>query len=132
MSPHTLELITTLFKWDETIGFILMILFVIQYTFLGKWWRNSIGRTIVFETLAILAVLIPSMLHYYFNLDSDNTVFVWYTLVSFSMIPVVFLTRIISFENIRRKLKKIEWRNHGNPIPPNISGGDVPASSHEG
>lgn len=133
MSASTAELLLTLFKWSETTGFILMLLFIIQYTFLGKWWKNPIGRTIVVETVAILLVLFPSILHAYFGVTTrDSAGFAWYTLVSFSMIPFIFLGRIISFELIRRKLKKIEWRNHGNPQTPDVSGGDVPAPPREG
>jgi ABC-type multidrug transport system permease subunit len=121
-------LLITLFKWSETIGFLSMAAFITQYTFLGKWWKNSIGLTIVTEALAIMLVLFPSMLHIYLGVNTDNNpLFAWYTLVSFTLIPVIFISRIVSFELIRRRLKKV-GRRHDAPRDTDFPGRDVPAT----
>jgi hypothetical protein len=106
-------LLLTLFKWSESISFVVIIAFIIQYTLQAKWWRNPLGRSIVLESVAILLVLFPETLHFYLHISTaTSTGFAWYSLVSFSMIPVIMLSRMVSFERLRRSFKRTDDDEH--------------------
>lgn len=44
-------------EWAAT---LLTIAFLVQYTMLAKWWRNFVGRSLVFLDISLLGVLIPA------------------------------------------------------------------------
>lgn len=90
--------------WASAIG---ILIWVIQYTILAKWWKNFIGITLVGEALCILAIYIPSLMAL-----ADPTDFAsfaqtsWYLYLGFGIVTATALfiiTRIITWEYVRRQ-----------------------------
>ena len=68
--------------------------FIVAYTFLARWWRSSIGITIVLLDLMIALVLLPDILLYLFRVSVAGSEF-WTFLVlgAFAAVPLIILWR---------------------------------------
>lgn len=97
----------------------LIVIFMIQYTALAKWWKNPIGVTIIGLDLCLLAIFVPSLLA-----QADPGGFAhfasarWYLFLSASVVTLTFLfvaTRVITWEYLRRKRRHLlpDGGNHG-------------------
>lgn len=85
----------------------MIVIFVVQYSLLAKWWANFIGITIVGEALALLAIYIPSLMGL-----ADPAAFAhfaqarWYLYLTVGIVvgTTLFLgTRIVTWEYVRRQ-----------------------------
>ena len=92
----------------------MIVIWVIQYSLLAKWWRNFIGISIVGLALCLLAIYIPSLMALADPVDYANFAttrwYLWLT-VGIVIATMAFLgTRIITWEVIRRR------RDHGRRV----------------
>jgi hypothetical protein len=101
---HLLADIGNFCLWGSS---VLIVVFVVQYSLLARWWANPIGVTIVGLDLCILAIFIPSLLAL-----ADPAGFAhfatarWYLFLTVGVVVATFLfaaTRIITWEAIRRR-----------------------------
>lgn len=67
MSPDQ-EIILAL-KIAETAALVATLAFIVQYTLLAPWWRNPIGRTIVWIDALLAAALAPAVFSLYFHFN---------------------------------------------------------------
>lgn len=75
------------YKLVVSIAFVASAAFVAQYTSYAPWWKDSIGKRIVYETIAIMLLLMPLILSLFFNLSRLTSEFIaWYDV---SMLAVV-------------------------------------------
>ena len=96
--------------WISSIG---IVIWVVQYSLLSPWWKDTIGITMIGEALIILAIYIPTLLAL-----ADPAGFAgfatagWYLWLTAAIViagAVFIVTRIVVWERIRRQ------RNHGLP-----------------
>jgi predicted KAP-like P-loop ATPase len=91
------------FKIVEISAVIAILIFTTCYTRWARWYKNPVGRTIVFEGIAIILVLIPSILSIFVNLNRlTSRIAAWYAIGSFALVPVLMLWRTFVFWKIHR------------------------------
>lgn len=90
--------------WATSIG---IAVWVIQYSLLAKWWRNTIGITMVGNALCILAIYIPSLMALADPADYVHFAaarwYLWLAVVIVVATAVFIITRIVTWEVIRRQ-----------------------------
>lgn len=85
-------------------GFLSLIGWVVLYTVLAKWWRSSIGRTLVAKTLLIAGILLPYGLSLFFNLNRlDSHIVGWADAVLIALITPVMIWRAAVWLKVYRK-----------------------------
>jgi hypothetical protein len=77
--------------------------FLAVYTSLARWWRNSIGRTIVAVDFAVFLALLPVALSLYFTFSRlDSRLAAGLDLASITAIPVTMCWRIWTWLHLQR------------------------------
>jgi hypothetical protein len=94
VTPGTLSLIqhaqiaVTIVAFCTTVGFIVL------YSVVARWWESALGRCIVALDGSVALTLLPSVLHHAFGWSTIGTpFFAWFSLVSFSAVPLVVAWR---------------------------------------
>ena len=91
------------FKVAEVASVITIAVFVACYSLWAPWWRNPIGRTIVFKDIALLLVLIPSLLSIFINFNRlTSHIAAWFDVAAFTAVPVIMVWRVFVFRKIHR------------------------------
>lgn len=91
------------FKIVEVASVITILAFTALYTKWAKWWANAIGRTLVYEGIAIILVLVPSILSIFLHFNRlTSHIAAWFDIGSFAMVPVIMVWRTIVFGKIRK------------------------------
>lgn len=84
-------------------GFVSLLAWIADYSRMAPWWDNPIGRTLVTKTALIAALLVPTTLSLFFNLNRLTSHLVaWVDVVLIGMVTPVMLWRIIVFRKIHR------------------------------
>jgi hypothetical protein len=97
------QVIILAFKVVEVASVVTIAAFTGCYSLWAKWWSNPIGRTIVYEGVAIVLVLIPSILSIFFRFNRlTSHIAAWFDVGSFALVPVIMCWRIAVFGKIRR------------------------------
>lgn len=86
-----------------------IIIFVVQYTLLARWWTTAIGISIVGLALVDLAIYIPPLMaladpHDFANFAATR----WYLFLTVGIVVAsagFLVTRIVTWERIRRRRK---------------------------
>jgi hypothetical protein len=90
--------------WISTIG---ILVWIVQYTVLAKWWKNAIGVTLVGEAIALFLIYLPNILALADPLKFASFAQTrWYLYLSVGIVTgtaVFIVTRIITWEHIRRQ-----------------------------
>jgi hypothetical protein len=90
---------------------LLIVVWVVQYSVLARWWRHFIGITIVGLALCLLAIYIPNLLFLADPSDFGNFATTrWYQILAACIVgaTTVFLaTRIATWEFIRRQRQEL-------------------------
>lgn len=95
--------ITLAFKVVEIASLVTISAFTACYSRWAEWWRNPVGRTIVYEGLAIILILIPSILSIFFQFNRlTSHIAAWYGVGSFVLVPLIMCQRIVVFWKIHR------------------------------
>lgn len=88
-------------------GVIVPVLFVIQYTYIARWWRNSTGRLLVALDILICLARLPRaaelLSHHPAQVPKD-----WLTIAADIGIPLVIMCRMAAFEHQRRRHQRRE------------------------
>jgi dolichyl-phosphate-mannose--protein O-mannosyl transferase len=91
------------FKVTEVASLVTIVAFVAYYTRLAPWYRNPIGRTIVFKDLALILVLLPSVLSIFLSFNRlTSHIAAWFDVASFALVPVIMIWRIIVWRRLDR------------------------------
>jgi hypothetical protein len=97
------QLIDLAFKVVEVASLVTIVVFTACYSRWASWWANPIGRTIVYEGIAIVLILIPSILSIFVNFNRlTSHIAAWFDVGSFALVPVIMVWRTIVFGKIRR------------------------------
>jgi hypothetical protein len=91
------------FKVVEIASVVAIAAFIAYYSRAAKWWTNAIGRTIVYEGIAIILVLIPSILSIFWHWNRlTSHIAAWLDVGSFALVPVVMVWRTLVFWRIHK------------------------------
>lgn len=91
------------FKVAEVASVVTIGAFIACYSRWARWYKNPIGRTIVFKDIALILVLLPSILSIFFRFNRlTSHIAAWYDIGSFALVPVIMCWRIAVFGKIHR------------------------------
>ncbi len=91
------------FKVTEVASLVSIVAFAAYYSSVAKWWRNPVGRTIVFKDLALILVLLPSVLSIFLHFNRlTSYVAAWFDVGSFALVPVLMTWRIFVWRKLYR------------------------------
>lgn len=93
------------FKVVEVSSVVTILAFTACYTWWtgAKCWTNPIGQTIVYEGLAIILILVPSILSIFFSFNRlSSHIAAWFDVGSFALVPAVMCWRTFVFGKIHR------------------------------
>jgi hypothetical protein len=97
------QFILLAFKVAEVASVVTILVFTACYSRWAAWWSNPIGRTLVYEGLAIVLVLIPSLLSIFINFNRlTSHIAAWYDVASFGAVPVIMVWRTFVFWKIHK------------------------------
>jgi hypothetical protein len=95
------------FKVTEIASVVTIAAFTACYSRWADWWTNAVGRTIVYEGLAIILILIPSILSIFFSFNRlTSHIAAWFDVGSFALVPLIMVWRIVVFGKIHRAGKQ--------------------------
>lgn len=93
--------------WVSGVG---IVIWIIQYSILAKWWKNFIGITMVGEALALLLIYIPSLMALVdpvqFMSFSQTHWYLWLSTGIVVATALFIITRIVTWDYIRRQRGK--------------------------
>jgi hypothetical protein len=89
-------------------GFLVIVGWIIDYTRIGgKWWRNPIGSTTVYEAALIAGLLVPTTLSLFFALSRTTSEFAaWFDLCDFGLVIPVMVWRTLAYRRIRKRISR--------------------------
>jgi hypothetical protein len=91
------------FKVVEVASVVTIATFIACYSRWASWWRNPIGRTIVYKDIALILVLIPSILSIFWHWNRlTSHIAAWFDVFSFALVPVIMCWRIDVFRKIHK------------------------------
>ena len=92
--------------WISSAG---LVFWMVQYSLLAPWWRDSLGVTLIGEALIILLIYIPTLLALADPAGFTNFAQTrWYLYLTAAIVigsMVFILTRIVVWERTRRRRK---------------------------
>jgi hypothetical protein len=87
-----------------------IIIWIVQYSLLAKWWKNFIGITLVGEALALFLIYLPSDMALVnpqrFMSFAQTRWYLWLSAGVVVATALFIVTRIFTWESIRRKRGK--------------------------
>jgi hypothetical protein len=84
------------------------IAFVLLYTILAPWWKNSFGRALVAMDLAVSAALFPAVLSTEFGVQMFSAEFIaWLEVAAFSVVFVVIMSRMYLLAKVNKDRLKV-------------------------
>lgn len=93
--------IVLLFRIVLVAGFVSLSAWIADYTRMAPWWDNPIGRTLVTKTALIAALLIPTSLSLFLNLNRlSSHIVAWVDIALIGLVTPVMLWRIVVFRKI--------------------------------
>jgi len=97
------QAITLAFKAVEIASVVTIAAFIAYYSRVAAWWRNPIGRTIVYKDVALILVLIPSILSIFLHFNRlSSHIAAWFDVGSFALVPVIMVWRIVVWRRIHK------------------------------
>jgi hypothetical protein len=97
------EAIIFAFKAFEIASVVTITAFIACYSRWAPWWRDPIGRTIVYKDIALILVLLPSILSIFLSFNRlTSHIAAWFDVGSFALVPVIMCWRIAVFRKIHR------------------------------
>jgi hypothetical protein len=95
--------------WVAKVTFFAALGFIAGYSVLARWWRTSIGWTIVLLDLVIAVLLIPDMLLELFGINVTGDEF-WtlFVLIAIACVPLIIAWRFTI-------LARAQWRHRKDP-----------------
>lgn len=92
-----------------------VVLWVVQYSILARWWRNPIGITIVGLATCLLVIYIPSLmalaLPAQFAGFASTTWYQWLAVIIVNATAVFMIARIVTWERLRRHRRDVFPQN---------------------
>lgn len=84
-------------------GFTSILLWIITYSRVAKWWRNPVGRTIVLFAALVAGLLVPTTLSLFFNLNRTTSVAAaWADVTFIGLVSPVMCWRIVTWRRLAR------------------------------
>jgi hypothetical protein len=91
------------FKVVEVASVVTIAVFIACYSRWAAWFRNPIGRTIVYKDIALVLVLVPSILSIFINFNRlTSHIAAWFDVAAFAMVPVIMVWRTLVFRKIHK------------------------------
>jgi hypothetical protein len=89
-------------------GFVVLISWVIDYTRTGgRWWRNPVTSTMVYEALLLAGLLVPTTLNLFFMFSRlTSSVASWFDLCMFGLVIPVMIWRIFAVRRVRKYIRR--------------------------
>lgn len=98
---------TILFQTIIVFTIVANLVFLVGYTRLQPWWRDSIGITIAVESVLIVLVLIPSALSLFLHFNRlTSVVSGWFDIGDIFLVGAVILWRAIAFQVTAKQERK--------------------------
>jgi len=101
---HLQRAVTIIGIWG---GVVAPLLFLVQYTWIARWWRTSNGRLIVALDICICLARIPrlrELAHGSYHFDYN-----WVEVLATLAIPSIILWRMWVFEKKRRQKRSARY-----------------------
>lgn len=100
------QMLLQLFRVVLVADLVALASFIVLYTMLAAWWRNTIGRTIVIKDLLLGAALTPSVLSLFFHFSRlTSRVAGWVDVGLFAGIAVTMVWRDIVWWHVHHDKK---------------------------
>ena len=84
-----------------------IVIWVVQYTALARWWTTAIGVTLIGLAVVVLAIYVPSLMAladpHDFARFASTTWYHWLAIVIVVASCGFLITRIVAWERIRRR-----------------------------
>lgn len=97
------QLITLLLRIGLIAGFLSILLWVALYTYWARWWKNTVGRTLVIKDILIAILLIPTTLSLFVHLNRANSLTVaWIDVGLIGLIAPVMCWRVVTWARFTR------------------------------
>lgn len=91
------------FKVVEVASVVTIVAFITCYSRWAAWYKNPIGRTIVYKDIALILVLIPSILSIFIDFNRlTSHIAAWFDVGAFALVPVIMVWRVIVFGKIHK------------------------------
>ena len=91
------------FKVVEIASVVTITTFTACYSRWAAWWSNPIGRTIVYEGIALILVLIPSILSIFLSFNRlTSHIAAWFDVAAFALVPAIMIWRTLVFRKIHQ------------------------------
>lgn len=82
---------------------VTLIAFIAQYSAYAKWWRNTIGRTIVYKDILLVQFFSLFILSLFFHLNRfTSRLIAWYQISLLIETALVMVWRMFAFWKIHR------------------------------
>lgn len=103
------DLLILLFRIVLVADLVTLASFVLLYSALAAWWRNTIGRTIVIKDLLLGAALTPSVLSLFLHFNRlTNRIAGWVDVALFAGIAAAMVWRDVVWYRVHRDKKPAE------------------------
>jgi hypothetical protein len=91
------------FKIATISGFVALVAWIVVYTRLAAWWKNPVGRTLVAKSALIAALLVPTALSLFFNLNRlDSRIAGWIDVALLGLVTPVMWWRTAVWIKLHR------------------------------
>lgn len=95
---------------------VCILIWIVAYTFLEKWWRHQIGWTLVLTKVLFFGALFLVVLSIYLSFSRyTSEVAAWIQIALIGLVGPVMIWRTILWVNISRAGKRMK---HGNGTTP--------------
>jgi len=84
-------------------GFASILLWIVTYSTVAKWWRNPVGRTIVLFAALVACLLVPTTLSLFFQLSRTTSLAAaWADVALIGLVTPVMCWRIVTWRRVAR------------------------------
>ena len=82
---------------------VTLIAFIAQYTAYAKWWRNAVGRTIVYKDILLAQFFSLFILSLFFHLSRlTSRLIAWYQISLLIETAAVVVWRIVAWRRLHK------------------------------
>lgn len=98
------QLLILLFKVVLVAGAVSVAAFVAVYTRYAPWWKDTVGRTIIIESVLLVCCLTPTTLSLFFSFSRlTSNIAAWADIVLFGLLTPCMLWRCVVWRRLHRQ-----------------------------
>lgn len=83
-------------------AFLGAAIYILGYSIRAPWWQYRVGRAMVSLDAAVILTLLPSILHLCFHVNTADTFYGWWRVVSLSLVFGVTMWRLYTIDYVQR------------------------------